>query len=206
MTGGLLKRTCPKPWPGSARTVCQSRWLTEGTSTAGAPTGRAAETVVGHRNRIPGGIVDQEVPQVGSGPAGRGRRQAQLLVEVTVEQPALPVNADQGAAHHLLEIFAAVAGLQQLLVGLQLAPRLEPAGKALDRHVGQGVEAGEHHPVLAGQHPAVIGFQLGLGGRQGGALGVVDEVEAKPPARLAVAKVIELAQGMMLRANTPDPR
>ena len=151
--------------------------------------------MIGHRNRFPRWIVDQEIPQVGPGPTGRGRRHAQLLVEVTVIQPAMPVNADQGAAHHPLEIFAAVAGLQQLLVGLQLAPRLEPAGKALDRHVGQGVEAGENHPMLAGQHPAVIGFQLGLGGRQRGALGVVDEVQAGALARLAVAKGVELAQG-----------
>ena len=106
-------------------------------------------------------IPAQQFAKMAPGPASCA--QPKLLVEIAVIKPALPVDTDQGATHDPLEIRAAVLVLQQGLVGLQLSLGLKPAGKTLDRHIGKGVEAGEHHPEVGGEHPAVVGLQLGLG-------------------------------------------
>ena len=86
-----------------------------------------------HRDPITGGIPNQQIGQMpGLAPQG----QTQLLVEITVEQLALPVNADQLAAHHRLQIRLAMAGPQQLLVVLQLTLGPQHRRKALNRQVG----------------------------------------------------------------------
>ena len=67
-----------------------------------------------------------------------GGLQAQLLIEITIEQATLPIDAHETAAHHRLEIVGVVSLDQQLLIGLELPLQLQLPGKALHGHVGQG--------------------------------------------------------------------
>ena len=147
--------------------------------------------MISYSNRISLRIPLQQLAEMALGPASRG--QVQLLVEIAVIKPALPVDTDQGATHDLLEIAAAMLVLQEAPVGLQLSLGLEPASKTLDRHIGYGVEARKNHPKIGGKHAVVLRLQFGLGRGQGRALGVVDELQIEAAAWLAVAKGIELA-------------
>ena len=60
------------------------------------------------------------------------------LIEITIEQATLPIDANETAAHHRLEIVGVVGLDQQLLIGLELPLQLQLPGKALHGHVSQG--------------------------------------------------------------------
>ena len=145
-----------------------------------------------HRDPITGGIPNQQIGQVtGLTPQG----QTQLLVEITVEQLALPVNADQLATHHRLQIRLTMAGPQQLLVALQLTLGPQHRRKALNRQVGEGIEGVKHHPEIGCQHPPVGRLELRLRRRQYGALGVEHQMQLQARAPVAIAQAIELLEG-----------
>ena len=60
------------------------------------------------------GAVIQQIAQV---TPLAGGLQAQLLIEITIEQATLPIDAHETAAHHRLEIVGVVSLDQQLLIG-----------------------------------------------------------------------------------------
>ena len=87
-----------------------------------------------------------------------------------------------------------MAGPQQRLVVGQLPAGAQHGAEALDRHVRQGEELVEDDAEVGGEHPPVVGLQLGLGWGQHRPLGVVDEVQRQPRLRLAVAEGVEPLQ------------
>jgi Fe2+ transport system protein B len=103
--------------------------------------------------------------------------QAQHLVEVAVVEQALPVDAEQLAAHHGVEVVPVVAVAQQLHVALEAALAEQRAAEALDGHVGQYEQVVEADAEVQQQLALVVGLQRPLRWRQHGALRVVDEVE-----------------------------
>ena len=128
-------------------------------------------------------------------PARAAQRQTEHLVEVAVVHVALPVDADQVAAHHRVEVLVAVRLLEQLQVAVQAALGHQRGPETLDRHVRQRVEPGEAHAPALAEHPAVVVLQARLRGRQHRALGVVDQVEREPAFGVAVAQRGEPSQG-----------
>ena len=69
----------------------------------------------------------------------------------------LPIDTEQLATHHGREIGGVVGLLQQALIGRQPTLQLQLAGKALNRHVGQGQQ-----PVEADAHGSELAFVIGL--------------------------------------------
>ena len=117
--------------------------------------------------------------------------QAELLIEVAVVDIALPVHADQAAAHHLLQVLVAVRCAQRRHVGVELSLGDQHAAEALNRHVGEREQAIEHDAVTLAQMLFIRGFERGLGWRQARALRVVDQVEDQAASRLAIAQRIQ---------------
>ena len=64
-------------------------------------------------------------------------------------------------------------------VSFKLSAVLEPGGEATNGHVGNSVEVVEIDAEVAFQFALVVGFKVGLVGRQEGAIGIVNEVEDK---------------------------
>ena len=139
-----------------------------------------------HRN----GLNAHQIAKVTDIP---GAGQAELLIEITVIEMALPIHTDQLTAHHGAQISWVVCVLQKGLVTPQIAAAFQLLSKTLDGHVCQRQETIEPNPQ-PGQGFLVIGLQGLLGGRQDWSQRVVDEIQL--PVRIArsVAQGIELAQ------------
>src|SRR5436305_15124151 len=108
----------------------------------GAAAGRAlsrgaAVAMVAHSDRAIRELPGEEIAKP---PALAAERQAQHLVEVAVVDVALPVNRDQAAAHHRLEVLLAVRAMQQVHVAVELPLRDQHRAETLDRHVGERID------------------------------------------------------------------
>ena len=66
-----------------------------------------------------------------------GTGQAELLIEITVVEMALPIDTDQLTAHHSSQIFRVVRILEEGLITLQIAAAFQLLGETLDGHVRQ---------------------------------------------------------------------
>jgi len=65
------------------------------------------------------------------------QRQPQHLVEIAVVDVALPVDREQRAAHHAVEVVGAMRAVQQRHVLVELALGDQRRAEALDRHVAR---------------------------------------------------------------------
>ena len=100
----------------------------------------------------------EQVAQMAAHPRG-AQRQTQLLVEVAVGQPALPVHADRAAAHHASQVLWLEAAFQQIDVAVKAAFGHQRRAKTLDRHVGQRKQVVEHDTEVLEQLALVVGLQ-----------------------------------------------
>ena len=66
-----------------------------------------------------------------------GAGQAELLIEITVIEMALPIDTDQLTAHHSPQIGWVVRVLKKGLITLQIATAFQLLGETLDGHVRQ---------------------------------------------------------------------
>ena len=112
----------------------------------------------------------------------RGPRQRQIehLVEVAVIEVAAPVDRDEAAAHHAVEVVVAMGLAQQAHVAVELALRDQGRAEPLDRHVGKREQAVEFDSEFAAELAPVVGFERLLRRRQRRALRVVDEFAVGP--------------------------
>ena len=136
----------------------------------------------------------QQVAQVRASGAAERRRQPQHLVEIAVVEPSLPIDAEQRAAHHGVQVGGHAGVLEQLQVGSEPALADEGAAEALDRHVGEHEEVAELDAEVRAQLAPVVGLQRRLRRRQHRPLRVVDQVERQAGARAPVAAGVELPQ------------
>ena len=150
--------------------------------------------MVPHDDGVAGEVAVDELAQPQAGAPFVHQRQAQHLVEVAVVDEALPVHGDKRAAHHLLEVLVAVRAAQERHVRLELAFGDEHGAKALDRHVGERVEAVEHH-AAARELALVVRFERLLRRRQRGPLRVVDKIQHEAALGDAITERVQLAQG-----------
>jgi two-component system LytT family response regulator len=136
----------------------------------------------------------RQVPQMAARTATRPHREPEHLVEVAVVQPALPVDADQVAAHHRVEVGVAVRGAQQRHVGGESALGHQRRPETLDRHVRERQQVVEADPEALAEHAPVVGLERLLGRRQRRALGVVDEIQQETAVAGRVAEFVEALQ------------
>ena len=146
--------------------------------------------MVGNADGCAFAVGRQQVAQM----AWTGGRQAQLLVEIAIVQPTLPIDADQIAAHDVLKVGVLIVVLQQPQVVGELPFRDQRRAEAVDGHVGQRKQGVESYAELPGEFAFVVRFELCLRGRQAGALGVVDQVEQQTGTLAAVTQRIEFLQ------------
>ena len=66
-----------------------------------------------------------------------GAGQAELLIEITVVEMALPIHTDQLTAHHSPQIVRVVRILEEGLIVLQIATTFQLFGETFDGHVRQ---------------------------------------------------------------------
>ena len=88
-------------------------------ATAALPR-RAAIAVARYANGLLVKVCFEQVAQMPAY-ARRAQVQTQLLVEVAVRQPALPIDADHIAAHHAVQVLRLKAALEQIHVGVKRA-------------------------------------------------------------------------------------
>src|SRR5207245_841124 len=86
-----------------------------------------------------GEIASDQVRKMRAPAAFEPQRQHQHLVEIAVVDVALPVDREQRAAHHALDVVGAVRAVQQGHVLAELALGGQRRAEALDRHVGEGI-------------------------------------------------------------------
>ena len=98
--------------------------------------------------------------------------QPQHLIEVAIIDIALPIDTEEGTAHHTLEVFCAMGLVQQLHIPAKLPPGDQEAAKAQDRHVRQDVEAVERDPIVVLKLPSVIRLEGRLRGGKVGPWGL----------------------------------
>ncbi len=106
-----------------------------------------------------------------------------------------PVHGDERAAHHRVEVFLAVRAVQKRHVLVELPLGDERRAEALDRHVGERVEAVEGNAVMLAEDAAVVRLQRALRRWQPRSLRVVDEVQHQTAARARVAEPVQARQG-----------
>ena len=75
-----------------------------------------------------------------------GAGQAELLIEITVIEMALPIHTDQLTAHHGPQIVRVVCFLKKSLITLQIATAFQLLGETLDGHVRQCEQTIEANP------------------------------------------------------------
>ena len=111
-------------------------------------------------------VLHQQIPQVRlrrhAHGATRRQRQPQLLVEVAIVEVALPVHADQVAAHHGGVVGLAEVVAQQLQIAVELAFGNQHGAKTLDGHVGDDEEFVELNAEVRHQFALVVGLELPL--------------------------------------------
>src|SRR5918992_155678 len=117
--------------------------------------------------------------------------QPQHLIEVAIVDIALPIDTEEGTAHHTLEVFCTMVLVQQLHIPAKLPLGDQEAAKAQDRHVRQDIEAVEHDPIVVLKLPSVIRLEGCLRGRQGRALGIIDQIQDQAGVGLAVAQIVQ---------------
>ena len=137
--------------------------------------------MIGDTNRAAGEIGLQQIGKMHRPRFRSARRQAEHLVEIAVEDGALPTYRNQAATHHAIEIFGAVRPLEQRDVRVKLVARDELTAEALDGHVGQREQVVEDDAVARRQLFLVSLFQPHLVGRQGRPERVVDQIESTRP-------------------------
>src|SRR6267142_2364045 len=160
----------------------------QGAAAGGALPRGAAKAMVAHGDAR---ALELARGELGEPDATAAERHAEHLVEVAVVHESLPVDGNQRAAHHALEVLVAVGGVQQRHVLVEGSLRHQRRAEALDRHVGERVEAVEAHTVALAELALVVRLELVLGRRQRGTLRVVDQVQREP---VAVAEPVQLAQ------------
>ena len=122
-----------------------------------------------------------------------GAGQAELLIEITVVEMALPIHTDQLTAHHSPQIVRVVRILKKGLITLQIATAFQLLGETLDGHVRQREQTIETDSQPA-QDLLVIRLQGLLGRRQHRTQRVVDEIQLPVWITRSIAQGIELAQ------------
>src|SRR5947208_2699692 len=102
---------------------------------AAALSGGATVAVIRDSDRQTFQCVDIELRQVGARTKSLAERQTEHLVEIAVVDEALPIDAQQGAAHYAVEVRLLIRIAQQRHVFVEPALGDEHAAEALDRHV-----------------------------------------------------------------------
>ena len=140
--------------------------------------GGAAKAMVGHGDRTvcEGGGVD--VPEeLGLSVTPL---HTELLVEVTVEDVALPADAQGIAAHKTLDGTWIEGVAQEVHVGVQFAAVLEPAIEAGDGHIGDAEELVKFDTEVLLQLAFVVSLQLCLVTGEEIAIGIVNQIQPQP--------------------------
>ena len=147
--------------------------------------------MIGHTNWLAIECVGRQIGEMQARAAGAGNRQAKLLVEVAVVEITLPIDREQVAAHHVLEVFNAVRATQQLHVAVELPVGYQHRSKALDRQISQRKELVEDDAELLRQTVLVSRFKLFLRRRQTRPLRIENEIQKAVAASHAVAQRIQ---------------
>mmetsp|Transcript_71544 Transcript_71544/g.220863 ORF Transcript_71544/g.220863 Transcript_71544/m.220863 type:complete len:562 (+) Transcript_71544:80-1765(+) len=122
--------------------------------------------------------------------------QLQLLVEVAVEEAAVPADIHGAPAHEQRHGLRVEVAHQEVHVALERPLLAQKIEEALHRHVRDGDELVEADAVCLAQLLPVLQLQGLLPGREEGTRGVEDQVEAEGAARPPVAAGVEHAQGL----------
>ncbi len=93
--------------------------------------------MVAERNRRLGKLIQRQRSDVQRLSAAVGDRQIEHLIEIAVVNPTVPTDADQIAAHHLIDSASVEVAFEQFHVRIVLAAQFEMRRVARDRHVGQ---------------------------------------------------------------------
>ena len=121
-------------------------------ATATAPlAGCTAVAMIGHPDRAPCQVSLEQIGQINRADLLAAEFKLQHLVEVAIEDLALPADGDQRSAHYAIQIGGLVGVLEQLHVVVKLVARHQLAAEALDRHVGQGEQLIEDDAVAGSQ-------------------------------------------------------
>src|ERR1700747_872908 len=99
-------------------------------------------------------------------PVPSERRKIEHLIEIAIVEKSAPVDGNQVSTHDPIEILFTMRPAQQAHIAIKLALRYQDRPEALNWHVGERVEMIELDPVLLAENAFVIGFKLGLSGRQ----------------------------------------
>ena len=117
-----------------------------------------------------------------------------MLVEVAVEDAALPVDADGVATHEVFDGGGVEVFDEKLVVFCKLFVALQVRGVTGDSHVGDAVEFVEFDVEVFLHLALVVGFEGFLLGRKKGSVGVVYEIESEVRIN-AVAEFVEFLKG-----------
>src|SRR3954451_20872585 len=152
---------------------------------------RTAQAVLAECDAAPKRGVEVETEDA-EGPAPAAVcRELEHLVEVAIVDTPVVADTQQAAAHDALGRGRVERRRELVEVGLELTGLLEVQPEAVDRHVGDGVEAVERKAELRLQLSLVVGFERRLRRRQVRSDRVVDQIEREPAPVDAVADRIE---------------
>ena len=120
--------------------------------------------------------------------------QLEHLVEVAVEERAIPADGERVPAHHPGD-GRGVEGLHQALhVALEIARALEPLQVAADGHVRDRVQRVEAHALTTQELTPPLGLHARLWWRQERARRIGDQHQAQPRIAITVAERVEPTQ------------
>ena len=122
-----------------------------------------------------------------------GELHVELLIEVAVEDSALPIDADGVTAHETRNRTGVKVLDEELVILGEFLVTLEIGGVARDSHVGDAVEIVEFDVEVLLHLTFVLSFEFLLWRGEEGSVGVVDEVELEVWLD-AIAELIELLE------------
>src|SRR5512134_1718799 len=143
--------------------------------------------------RAPGEPVDVELPDVAV--RHRGKRRAEHLVEIAIEQAPVRGDGYGGAAHEPLYGGRVERLPEEVGVLLEVSAPRQKIQKTADREVGQAKKTVELDAVLAPKPSSVFVLEGLLRAGQKSAGRVMDEVEHKASAIPGVPGRVERAKG-----------
>ena len=154
---------------------------------AAARPGGAAVAVIADLDRSLSNLIEGQRCDVKPVAGGVKNRHLKHLVEVAVVDRSVPADADQIAAHDLLQGCRIEVAFEQFSVTVVFAAELEMGGVARDRHVGEAIKMIERDAEFFTENLFIILFELVLRWRQMRADGIVNQIQNQIVIGLTVA-------------------
>src|SRR6266576_5126681 len=164
--------------------------LKQRTAATAAGARGASVAVIADLDRSLSDLIEDQRCDVKPVAGGVKNRHLKHLVEVAVIDRSVPADADQIAAHNLIQSCAVEVAFEQFSVAVVFAAQLEMSRVARNGHVGEAIKTIERDAELLAENLFIVLFELVLPRRQMGADGIVNQVQNQIAIDLAVADFI----------------